>query len=427
MSEAPPPAAPVPSPAHAERLRDPVEVRDPGALPGGAPAAAASPPAEPPATPKGWAPPTGGLRSTLIFAAIAGLGALLVLYVWDLPPFSGAVQATDNAYVRAQTTVISPQVSGYANEVLVQDFQDVKQDQPLVRIDHRIYEQKAAQARAALASAQASLANFTQSQRSSAASLQGQAAAVSNARAQLTRAQADMARVNELVEQRSVSLRERDQTLAALRQAEAAVLQAEAQYRVADEQTRSVDVGRAGLEAAVANARAALALTEIDLANTEIRAPRDGRIGEVSVRQGQYVTAGTQLLFLVPPTLWIVANFKEAQTSKMQPGQPAWILVDALDGARLNGRIERIAPATGNEFAVIKPDNATGNFVKVSQRLAVRIALDPGQPLLSRLRPGMSVVARVDTAKPGQAPVFVPVAAPSQPQAASVPASGSSQ
>ncbi|NML15764.1 HlyD family secretion protein [Azohydromonas sp. G-1-1-14] len=335
---------------------------------------------------------------TLVFVAFVLAGALVVLYAWGLPPFRLHVQSTDNAYVRGQTTVISPQVNGYVTEVLVQDFQEVRRGQPIVRIDARIYRQRVEQARAAIAVQQATLANSAQSRRSAAAGLQGQGAAVASARAQLERAQADMRRVEELAADRSVSLRERDQTLAALRQAEAALQQAQAQRSVAQEQLRTVTVGRAGLEAGVQSAQAALRLAEIDLANTEIAAPRDGRVSEVGVRIGQYVTAGSQLLFLVPPTVWIVANFKEAQTARMRPGQPAWVTVDALGGARLDGHVERIAPATGNEFAVIKPDNATGNFVKVPQRLSVRITLDPGQPLLPRLRPGMSVQAHVDTA-----------------------------
>ncbi|WP_235971385.1 HlyD family secretion protein [Azohydromonas caseinilytica] len=371
------------------RLDDPVEVAE---------TQAEAPAAPPPPAPKGWAPPRSGLRMTLVFVAFVLAGALVVLYAWGLPPFRLHVQSTDNAYVRGQTTVISPQVNGYVTEVLVQDFQEVRRGQPIVRIDARIYRQRVEQARAAIAVQQATLANSAQSRRSAAAGLQGQGAAVASARAQLERAQADMRRVEELAADRSVSLRERDQTLAALRQAEAALQQAQAQRSVAQEQLRTVTVGRAGLEAGVQSAQAALRLAEIDLANTEIAAPRDGRVSEVGVRIGQYVTAGSQLLFLVPPTVWIVANFKEAQTARMRPGQPAWVTVDALGGARLDGHVERIAPATGNEFAVIKPDNATGNFVKVPQRLSVRITLDPGQPLLPRLRPGMSVQAHVDTA-----------------------------
>lgn len=376
-----------PAPEPHERLKDPIEVSSQ--------ADAAAAPA--PAPSRGWAPPRGSLRATIGFIAMLVAGVLLALYAWGLPPFTTAFQETDNAYVRGQTTVIAPQVNGYITEVAVRDFEVVKKGQVLARIDDRIYRQRVEQARAQLATQIATLSNSAQSQRSSQATLGGQAAAVENARAQLARAQADMRRVAELVDEGSVSLRERDQTLAALRQAEAAVHQAEAQRSVAQEQVRSVTVGRGGLEAAVEGARAALRLAEIDLANTVIRAPQDGRLGEVGVRLGQYVTAGTQLVFLVPPTVWVMANFMEAQTARMAPGQPATIRVDALARAELHGRVERIAPAAANEFTVIRPDNATGNFVKVAQRIPVRIAIDRNDPLFDRLRPGMSVDARVDT------------------------------
>ena len=206
-----------------------------------------------------------------------------------------------------------------------------------------------------------------------------------------------MRRVSELVGEGSVSLRERDQTLAALRQAEAAVRQAEAQRAIAQEQVRSVNVGRGALRAQVDNAGATRHLAQIDLDNTTIRAPRNGRLSEVSVRVGQLVSPGSQLMYLVPPTHWIVANFKEAQTVNIRVGQTATMEVDALGGARLNGHVENIAPAAGSEFSVIRPDTGAGNFVKVPQRIAVRIRIDPGQALAARLGPGMSVIATVHT------------------------------
>jgi multidrug resistance efflux pump len=338
---------------------------------------------------------------TALFIAFLLAGALLALYAWGLPPFRTDLQTTDNAYVRGQTTVIAPQVNGYVTQVLVQDFQQVRAGDPLVRIDERIYQQRVEQAEANVAAQVANLNNSQQSQRSSQASVAGQNAAVESARAQLARAEADMRRVTELVAEGSVSLRERDQTLAALRQAQAAVLQAEAQRTVAREQVRTVTVGRGGLEAAVESARAALRLAQIDLSNTIIRAPQDGQVGEIGVRLGQFVTAGTQLLFLVPRNVWVVANFREAQTARMAPGQRAIVSVDALGGQELRGRVQQLAPAAGSEFSVIRPDNATGNFVKVPQRIPVRIALDAGQLLAARLRPGMSVEARVDTGSEG--------------------------
>lgn len=350
------------------------------------------------ATPqRGWAPPRGGLKGTVLFIGMLFAGVLLALYAWDLPPFRRAIQLTDNAYVRGDTTTIAPQVNGYVTKVLVRDFDTVTRGQVLAHIDDRLYRQRVEQAKAALATQVAALANSVQSQRSREAALGGQDAGIANARAQLMRAQADMRRVDELVAEGSVSQRERDQTRAALAQAEAGVLQAQAQRAIGQQDVRSVVVGRDGLEAAVENARAALRFAEIELEETLIRAPQNGRLGEVSVRLGQYVTAGSQLTFLVPPTVWVSANFKEAQTALVRPGQPATITVDALGGAELRGRVERLAPAAGSEFAVIRPDNATGNFIKVPQRLTVRIKVDARDPLYARLSPGMSVMARVDT------------------------------
>jgi multidrug resistance efflux pump len=346
----------------------------------------------------GWRPPRTSRTAMWVIVVLAIIGIAAVLAAWRLPPFTSAAQSTDNAYVRGRTTVISPQVSGYVTQVLVRDFDLVAQGQALVRIDDRIYRQRIEQAGATVAAQSATLANADQAARSRAASLQAQAAAVANAQAQLLRAQADMARVNDLVTDGSVSLRERDQTLAALRQAQAGVLQAKAAREIARQDIRTVAVGRGGQQAGVSGAEAARRLAQIDLDNTIVRAPEAGRLSEVGVRLGQYVTAGSQLMFLVPPDTWVIANFKEAQTARMAVGQHASFTVDGLGGERLTGRVEKISPAAGSEFAVLKSDNATGNFTKVPQRIAVRIRIDPGQRLIDRLRPGMSVQAHVDTA-----------------------------
>jgi len=345
----------------------------------------------------GWRPPTPSRTAVIVIALIAIAGIAAVLAAWRLPPFATDLETTDNAYVRGRTTVISPQVSGYVTQVAVRDFETVRAGQPLIKIDDRIYQQRVEQAKATVGAQQATLANSKQAARSRAASLQAQEAAVANAEAQLQRAQADMNRINDLVRDGSVSLRERDQTLAALRQAQAGLLQAKAARAIAVQDIRTVEVGRGGQQAGVSGAQAAQRLAQIDLANTVVRAPEAGRLSEVGVRNGQYVTAGSQLMFLVPADVWVIANFKEAQTARMAVGQPASFTVDALAHARLTGRVERISPAAGSEFAVLKSDNATGNFTKVPQRIAVRIKVDPGQALAARLRPGMSVEARVDT------------------------------
>jgi multidrug resistance efflux pump len=206
-----------------------------------------------------------------------------------------------------------------------------------------------------------------------------------------------MRRADALVNDGSLSKREYDQARAALLAAQATLQQALASRAIGSEDVRTVLVARPGLQAAIDANQAALLSAQIDLGHTIIRAPVDGQLSEVGVRNGAYVTAGTQLMSLVPHSVWIVANYKEAQTHHMRVGQAATFSVDALGGAELRGHIEEIAPATGSEFAAIRSDNATGNFVKVAQRIAVRIRVDPGQELAKRLRPGMSVETAIDT------------------------------
>lgn len=348
-----------------------------------------------------WEPRAHPLRRRLALMGLILAGATLALYAWGLPPFANGQERTDNAYLRGQTTVISPQVSGYVTEVLVQDFTGVEAGQPLVRIDDRIARQRVAQARAQLAAQQAQLANSAQSKRSAEAAVQGQDASLANATAQLQRAQADVRRAQALVADGSISQREMDQTLAGLRQAEAGLRVAEAQRAGGREQVRAVSVGREALVAAVEAAQAQLQLAEIDLSNTVIKAPVNGHLGEVGVRQGQFVTAGSQLMALVPEKVWVVANFKEQQIAHMRVGQAVQVRIDALPDLKLHGTVENLSPAAGSEFSVIKPDNASGNFVKVAQRIPVRIALDADASTAAQLRPGMSVEAVVNTRSSG--------------------------
>lgn len=384
-----------PSAAASAAVSGPVTVPAPAPAP--APGAVAAP--VPVAThPPGWHPPKKSLLVVVLIVVLALAAILLILWAWHLPPFTGTLESTENAYVRGRTTVVAPQVSGYVVEVGVTDYSTVQAGQVLVRIDDRIYTARVAQARANLDAQIAALNNNQQAHAARLAQLAGQQAALANAKAQLVRAEADMRRVDGLVKDGSVSVRERDQTLAALAQAQATVRQAAATSDVARQEIRTVEVGKSGLEAQVEVAKAQLNLAQIDLEHTEIRAPEAGQTGEIGVRLGQYVTNGTQLLSLVPNDRWVIADYKEAQTANMLVGQRASITVDALDGARLTGVVKILSPAAGSEFAVIKPDNATGNFVKVPQRIGVLIVLDPDQQLLARLRPGMSVEANVDTA-----------------------------
>jgi multidrug resistance efflux pump len=329
---------------------------------------------------------------------IAGIGGvLLVLYAWKLPPFTGTVQSTENAYVRGYVTLLAPKVDGYVKAVLVKDFQAVTKGQVLVQIDDSIYRQKLAQAEASVQSAQAALDANVQAQTSNAAQIRLAEAQASSSQAALAKSEIDVKRAEPLLAQGWLAPSQRDVLRVAQRQAAAGVAQTKANIDIAHQALATTRVNREGLEATLANAKAAVELARIDLANTTIRAPEDGAVGEVGVKLGQYVAVGTQLMGLVPHEIWVTANFKETQTARIRVGQPAVVQVDALGGLKLRGHVERMGPATGSEFAVIRPDNATGNFTKVVQRLPTRIALDAGQEGVVRLRPGMSVVARVDT------------------------------
>lgn len=339
--------------------------------------------------------------STVAVMAVVFLaGACSILWAWNLWPFTTAVAVTENSYVRGQVTVLSPQVSGYITEVAVKDFGHVKQGDPLFRIDDRIYRQQLDQAQATLDGAKANRANSEQTAAQNRASILSAEAGVTEAEAERDRANADLARVDNLRTQGVSSQKELDQARATARAAEASLLKAKAQVETARQTLLSTEVSRASLDATVAQAEAAVDLARINLDNTVVRAPRDGQVSEASARTGQYVTAGTQLTFLVPDMLWVVANFKETHLADIRLGQKASFTVDGLAGQTFTGHVEEIAPATGSEFSVLKADNASGNFTKVVQRVPVRIAIDPDQPMAERLRPGLSVVTRVDTAAP---------------------------
>jgi multidrug resistance efflux pump len=343
-----------------------------------------------------WTPPRRRLWMTVLIVVVAAIALLAIARAWGWFSLQGG-ETTENAYVRGRTTVIAPQVSGYVVEVLARDYQHVKAGDVLVRIDNRTYAAKVEQSRANLQAAKANLANNAQAHSSSVAALHSQDAAVLNAQAQLLRAKADMGRVTSLVDDGSVSMRERDQTAAALALGEAQLHQAQAAREQAQQAILTVETALGGLEAAVAGAKAQLDAAQIDLDHTAIHAPETGQLGEIGVRLGQFVTNGTQLMSLVPDERWIIANYKEAQTVHMAVGQSVTFSVDALDGASLHGHVEQLSPAAASEFSVLKPDNATGNFVKVPQRIGVRISVDLQQDLAARLRPGMSVVTHVDT------------------------------
>ncbi|WP_288408780.1 HlyD family secretion protein [uncultured Sphingomonas sp.] len=308
------------------------------------------------------------------------------------------MEETDDATVQADMVTIAPRVSGYVAEVLVGENQDVAAGQPLVRIDPRDARAQAAQAEAqiAVAGAQADTAR---------AQITEQYAAIDQARAQLAAARskaaydaAEVARYRPL----AASGAETRQTLAQLevtarqsadnvRAAEAAVT---AQQRRIGSLQSQVAQGRAQGQAA----RAQLAAASVDVGATQLTAPIAGRVGDKTVTIGQYVQAGTRLMSVVPlDKLYITANFKETQLALMRPGQPVEIEVDALDGVAVKGRVESLAPGTGAQFSLLPPQNATGNFTKITQRVPVRISIEATPEARRLLVPGLSVSVTVDT------------------------------
>lgn len=337
------------------------------------------------------------ILSSLSFAAVAVIGILVVLYAWRLPPFSSAIESTENALVRGQVTIIGPQLAGYIVDVPVHDFQFVKAGDLLVQLDDRIYKQRLAQAIAQLQQQQAALANNLQQRNSADATIAQRRAAIDDAAAQANKATADLRRSQALVTDGSISRSELDLSRANQAAAVASLAQAKAALEIARQDRETVVVNRASLEAAVENAKAAVELARIDLDNTRVTAPRDGQLGQIGTRLGAYVNIGAQLMALVPDTLWVIANMKETQMANVRIGQPVTFTVDALNHLKLHGHVQQISPATGSEFALLQSDNATGNFVKIAQRIPVRITVDADQPVARHLRPGMSVVVSIDT------------------------------
>lgn len=336
---------------------------------------------------------------TALAAVIGVVGVLLVLYAWQLPPFSSAVERTDNAYVRSKITFIAPQVQGHIAEVTVSDYQEVKAGDLLARIDDRIFVQKVAQAKANLAQQQAALATAAQQRASAEARVTAAEASLNASRVNREVSKLEFDRLTTLQERGVTSQSSLETARAALDQASANVNAAEAEAEITRQDVLAAETSRSSAEAGIDVARAEVELAQIDLDNTRILAPEDGRLGEIGTRVGQYVSAGTQLMGLVPHRAWVIANFKETQLHGMQIGQEVIIKVDAVDGATLTGHIESFSPATGNEFSVLRTDNATGNFTKITQRLSIRIGFDQNQPLAERLVPGLSVEVTIDKAQ----------------------------
>lgn len=357
-----------------------------------------NPPAkEPIPSAQGWSPKKKSWLSLIALISLIAIGTLLILYTWRLPPFIPTVQQTDNAFIKGKTTIISPQVSGYVTEVMVSDFEQVKAGQVLVKIDDRSFAQQLEQAQANIEVSLTNLSSNEQDTGSSQAQINARMADLNSAKVKVASAAQDVARYEGLDQIGAVSKAEVMHTKAQLAQAQAGVEQAKANLQAAIEAAKKTTGSKASLDAQVKNAEAAAKQAQINLQNAIIKAPEAGQLSQVSVKPGQYVNAGAQLMYIVPEGVWVIANFKETQVKNIQIGEPASIRVDALGGQTFKGHVSSLSPATGSEFSAGAANPATGNYIKVAQRIPVRIDLDAGQDKLAQLRPGMSVIASVDT------------------------------
>lgn len=321
------------------------------------------------------------------------------------------IESTDNAYVRADISAITPRVAGEIVTIAVKNNQPVKKGDLLLQIDPRDYDARLANAKAAIAVREAALAANDQQKATQRSVIAEARATLDSARADAARAQKDYTRADTLVKEGVATNQRLDSATAAYKSAQASVSRTEAGVQAATQQSATLGADRARLQAELDAARASLKLAELDLASTEMHAPIDGVVGDLSARVGERVNAGIRLLSIVPlDAVFVEANFKETQLTHMAVGQAVTIEADAFPGEKLNGQINSLAPASGAEFALLPPQNATGNFNKIVQRVPVKIVIDQLGPLRGRLRPGMSVEVAVDTRS--SAPVMADATAP---------------
>ena len=321
-----------------------------------------------------------------------------------------ASESTDAAYVQADSPTVAPRVKGLVAEVLVQPNQAVRRGQPLVRIDPEEFDAKVAsatadlaQARAAVAAARAALISLDAEEALAGSNVRAAQSLIAAADAESARAGADQARYDNLVRTGAVTRQEVERATTAAVAARSEADHTRATLDVSRDQAGVVRAKRATLAASLAEAQAnegraaaALDLAHQDQGHSLVLAPMGGVVGDRQVEVGDYVQPGTRLLTLVPlGALYVTANFKETQIARMTVGQPAAIRVDALPGVTLKGEVESLAPGSGSQFSLLPFEPGTGNFTKIVQRVPVRIRIDPGQPGLNRLRPGLSSTVKV--------------------------------
>lgn len=337
------------------------------------------------------------VRWTLTGIGLLVLVALLAWLAYYLTT-GRYLQQTNNAYLQADAVAVAPRINGYVTEVLVQDNQWVKAGAPLVKIDPRTYRATLDQAEAVIAVREADIA-------AASAGVEGNQSQLLQARTQLRAAEAtlrfaraEVARFGPLAASGADTHEHLESVKHDLERAQAQYDAARAQISGAESQLQAGQAQLAQARAGLKQAQADAAQAEVAFEDTVLSARIDGRIGNKTAQVGQFVGAGTRLMTVVPlQSLYLSANFKETQLGRMRPGQPARIEVDALPGTTLHGTVESISPGTGSQFALLPPQNATGNFTKVVQRIPVRIRIEADARTRTILVPGMSVEVTVDT------------------------------
>ena len=342
----------------------------------------------------------------IIIAALATFGHQW----WTVGRFT---ESTDDAYVGGDITVIAPKVSGFIARVAVTDNQAVHAGDVLVELDNRDYVAARARAVAAVAAQEAAIANLAATRHLQEAVIAQAQAGINSADAEIERSQEDQVRYRRLEKLSAVSVQESQKADADYKNAIASGARARAALAASQRQLDVIDSQNQQAAAALAQAKADRDVADLNLSYTELRAPMDGTVGNRSARAGSYANIGAQLMSLVPARgLWVDANFKESQLARMRAGQTVIVEADVLPGQVFRGRVASLAPATGAVFSVLPAENATGNFTKIVQRVPVRIALDGDASALGQLRPGLSVIAKVDmrssAGMPGQRDVHAP-------------------
>jgi membrane fusion protein (multidrug efflux system) len=366
-------------------------------------------------------------RSLLIPIAVLALAVGLfftIRFGWPTWGADGQAQQTDDAYVRADQTPLSTRISGTVRRVNVGDYQAVKAGQLLVELDDSDYQAIVAEAKAALEGAEAEYAANQNAKHVANANISaaregilGAQAAASTAqagidavRADVTHAESEFRRQQSLLSKSAATRQQfegaqaaRDSATAGLagRQADfsratAAVASSRSALVEAEQQRAALDSKDRVLLAQIEAKKAAITVAQVNFSYTKIYSPSDGTVGEFRVHPGQLVGAGIQVVDLVQSGIWIQANYRETQLAKVQPGDTADVHIDALPAYHFHGRVTEISPASGSQFALLPPDNATGNYTKIVQRVPVRITLDSGEAL-SQLRPGFSAVVTIRT------------------------------